>query len=159
MIWRSKPYPEPAPSADSPSRSASDADRKPWPWLSIRGGSGRPDVQMFHDQDGISILDFIERLGLGSGYLSDDRHLRSLNDSLGIEELLLERKESTLRPLTIRCRPLVTIEIQLQKLDLRPLLQSFRLEHFAAEYDDPSTKRFRRSRELRKRHVSINQRL
>lgn len=91
---------------------------------------------MFHDQHRVPILDVVKGFGLSIGHFSNDCHRCSFDDGRGVEKLLLNCEEPPLRSLSVENRFLAPIERQLQKLDLCPTLQSFRLQHLPAEYHD-----------------------
>lgn len=116
--------------------AAADSNRKSGIRIGISIGLRRPYMQIFHDHHRVPILDIVEMLDLCLRQFSNNRHLCSFGDGRGVEKLLLDREESTLRLLTIGNRLLSLIERQLQELDLCSILQSFGLQHLAAQYHD-----------------------
>lgn len=53
-----------------------------------------PGMEMFHDQNRVSILDIVEVVGLGPGDFPDDGHHGPSLNGRRIEKLLLDRKEA-----------------------------------------------------------------
>lgn len=135
-LHESKSNAEPAATAKSAACAASDSNRKSRLRVGIAIGFRRPRMQILHNQHRISIFDIVEVLDLCLRQFSNDRHFCSFDNGCGIEKLLMNREEPSLRLLTVENRSLVLIQGQLQKLDLCPIFQSFRLQHLATEYHD-----------------------
>ena len=76
------------------SHTAEDSDGESRLPLAI--GLNRPDMQMFHNQRGVSILNVVEAIGLRPRDFSDNRHPRSFDHRGRVKKLLLQREEPSL---------------------------------------------------------------
>jgi len=110
----------------------------------------RPDVEMFHDQRGISILHVVEAIGLRPRDFPDNRHPRTFDYRGRIKKLLLQRKEPSLRLLTIEARLLSVFKRKLQEFDLRAVSESLRFQHLTAKHEHTSTVGLRRGQHVSK---------
>jgi len=124
---------------DSPTAEDSDGESR----LPLAIEFNRPDMQMFHNQGGISILYIIEAIGLRSGNFSDNRHPRSFDQRGRVQKLLLQREKPSLRLLAIEGRLFSVLERKLQELDLRAAAESLRFQNLATKHEHTPLIEFR----------------
>lgn len=114
-------------------------------------------MHMLDDHEWIAILDFVKVIGSHSNHLSHDGHPGSLTDRGRIEKLLLDRKKTSLRLLTIVNRPILPIERQLEQFELGAVLEALAFQHFTSDDKHSSWIGLRRSQQLSKGHRSVDQ--
>src|SRR5207249_10061015 len=111
---------------------------------------------VFGLQDRVFVVGLLERFDGAPLHLSDQRDGRSLWKDRRIEEFFLHGEEQPLRLAPVRDRRESGVQRKLKDLDLGPVLQSFRIQHNAAEHDGAAGIILRRRLDLAVRDTPVN---